>query len=122
VFIPSSPTPFTGYTITVPRREAIEVPITVEQAIRFAVTGGVTAGNNDTTVNNLSFLSEASLLGKWHLRPNFSLRAGLEIMYVSSVAHASEQLDFIPVSNGQSAVVNGDSTFMGVLIGFEGYW
>ena len=41
VFIPSSPTPFTGYTITVPRREVIELPITVEEAIRFAVTGGV---------------------------------------------------------------------------------
>jgi uncharacterized membrane protein len=41
IFIPSSPTPFTGYTITVPREEAIELPITVEEAIRFAVTGGV---------------------------------------------------------------------------------
>ncbi len=41
IFIPSSPTPFTGYTITVPREEAIELPISVEEAIRFAVTGGV---------------------------------------------------------------------------------
>lgn len=41
VFIPSSPTPFTGYTVTVPREEVIEVPISVEEAIRFAVTGGV---------------------------------------------------------------------------------
>jgi uncharacterized membrane protein len=41
VFIPSSPTPFTGYTITVPRSEIVELPITVEEAIRFAVTGGV---------------------------------------------------------------------------------
>ena len=41
VFVPSSPTPFTGYTITVPRAEAVELPLTVEEAIRFAVTGGV---------------------------------------------------------------------------------
>lgn len=41
VFIPSSPTPFTGYTITVPRTELIELPITVEEAIRFAVSAGV---------------------------------------------------------------------------------
>ncbi|MHC4428854.1 MAG: DUF502 domain-containing protein, partial [Planctomycetota bacterium] len=41
VFIPSSPTPFTGYTITVARNEVIELPITVDQAIRFAVSGGV---------------------------------------------------------------------------------
>jgi uncharacterized membrane protein len=41
VFIPSSPTPFTGYTITVPREGVIELPISVEEAIRFAVSGGV---------------------------------------------------------------------------------
>lgn len=41
VFIPSSPTPFTGYTITVPRKDTIDLPITVEEAIRFAVSGGV---------------------------------------------------------------------------------
>ncbi len=87
----------------------------------FEVTGGVTSGDNDIRVDNLSFITEGSLIGKWHLRPNFSLRAGLEIMYVSSVAHASEQLNFIPVSTSQ-IVANGDSTFMGGLIGFEGYW
>jgi len=41
IFIPSSPTPFTGYTITVPRSEVIEIPLTVDDAIRFAVSGGV---------------------------------------------------------------------------------
>lgn len=41
IFIPSSPTPFTGYTITVPRSEVRELPITVEEAIRFAVSAGV---------------------------------------------------------------------------------
>ncbi len=41
VFIPSSPTPFTGYTITVNKEDLIELPITVEEAIRFAVSGGV---------------------------------------------------------------------------------
>ena len=41
VFIPSSPTPFTGYVITVPRRDTIELPISVEDAMKFAVSGGV---------------------------------------------------------------------------------
>lgn len=41
VFIPSSPTPFTGYTITVPVEELIEMPISVEEAIRFAISAGV---------------------------------------------------------------------------------
>jgi uncharacterized membrane protein len=41
VFVPSSPTPFTGYTITVPVEDVIELPITVEEALRFTVSGGV---------------------------------------------------------------------------------
>lgn len=41
IFIPSSPTPFTGYTITVFEDEAIDLPITIDEALRFVVTGGV---------------------------------------------------------------------------------
>ncbi|MCL4740828.1 MAG: DUF502 domain-containing protein [Phycisphaerales bacterium] len=41
VFIPSTPTPFTGFTINVPAKEVIDLPISVEEAIRFFVTGGV---------------------------------------------------------------------------------
>jgi len=40
VFIPSTPTPFTGFTITVPRNEAIDVPMSIDEAIRFFITGG----------------------------------------------------------------------------------
>lgn len=43
VFMPSSPTPFTGYTITVPRSDIHELPISVDQALRFLVSGGVLA-------------------------------------------------------------------------------
>ncbi|MCG8450609.1 MAG: BBP7 family outer membrane beta-barrel protein [Pirellulales bacterium] len=87
----------------------------------FAVTGGGTSGSSVTEVDNLSFITEGSIIGKWHLRPNFSLRAGLEILYVSSIAHAVEQVNFIPVSTDQS-VATGDSTYMGGSFGFEGYW
>ncbi|BAM02396.1 DUF502 domain-containing protein [Phycisphaera mikurensis] len=41
VFVPSSPTPFTGYVITTPVDETVELPITVEDALKFAVSGGV---------------------------------------------------------------------------------
>ncbi|MEE9131362.1 MAG: DUF502 domain-containing protein [Phycisphaerales bacterium] len=41
VFIPSSPVPATGYTITVPRGETIDLPISVEEAMRFTISGGV---------------------------------------------------------------------------------
>jgi uncharacterized membrane protein len=41
MFIPSSPTPFTGYTIIVDESELTPLHITVEEAIRFCITGGV---------------------------------------------------------------------------------
>jgi len=41
IFIPSSPTPVTGYVIFVRRSEAIDLPVTVDQALRFAISGGV---------------------------------------------------------------------------------
>ena len=41
VFIPSSPTPFTGYVITVPIEDTMDLPITIDEALRFTVSGGV---------------------------------------------------------------------------------
>ena len=41
VFIPSSPTPFTGYTVTVSRDDVTELPWTIDEALRFTVSGGV---------------------------------------------------------------------------------
>jgi uncharacterized membrane protein len=41
VFVPSTPTPFTGFAIAVPRRELIDLTMTVDAAIRFVVSGGV---------------------------------------------------------------------------------
>jgi len=41
VFIPSTPTPFTGFTITVPAAEVVELPLSFDDAIRFVVSGGV---------------------------------------------------------------------------------
>lgn len=41
VFIPSSPTPVTGYVVFVPREDIIELPITVDEALRFSISAGV---------------------------------------------------------------------------------
>lgn len=41
VFIPSTPTPFTGFVITVPERDVLDAPISIDEAIRFLLTGGV---------------------------------------------------------------------------------
>lgn len=41
VFMPSSPTPFTGYVIQVPRRDIIELKLSIDEALRFIISGGV---------------------------------------------------------------------------------
>jgi len=41
VFIPSSPMPLTGYTITILRSEAVDLDLTVDQAIQYVVSCGV---------------------------------------------------------------------------------
>jgi len=41
VFIPSSPTAFSGYVLVVPRESVVELPLTVEEAMRLLVSGGV---------------------------------------------------------------------------------
>ncbi len=41
VFVPSSPTAFSGYVLVVPRTSVIELPLTVEEAMRLLVSGGV---------------------------------------------------------------------------------
>jgi len=41
VFVPSSPTPVTGYVITVPRSEVIDLPLSIDDALRLLVSGGV---------------------------------------------------------------------------------
>ena len=43
VFVPSSPTPFTGWTVTVPRDQVREIPITIDEALRYLVSAGVVA-------------------------------------------------------------------------------
>jgi uncharacterized membrane protein len=41
VFIPSTPTAFSGYVLVVPRRNVVELPMTVEEAMRLLISGGV---------------------------------------------------------------------------------
>ncbi len=41
VFIPSSPTPMTGYTVTVPKQDVVDLPLTIDEAFRFTISGGV---------------------------------------------------------------------------------
>jgi len=53
ILIPTSPTPFTGFVIMVPKKQTIDLDMTIEQALRFTVSGGVIAPNNNQTVSVL---------------------------------------------------------------------
>ena len=41
ILIPTSPTPFTGFVIIVPKDEVIDLDMTIEEGFRFSVSGGV---------------------------------------------------------------------------------
>jgi len=50
VFIPSTPTAFTGYVMVVPRSELVELPLKVEEAMRLLVSGGVISAGEERVV------------------------------------------------------------------------
>ncbi|MEM7052008.1 MAG: DUF502 domain-containing protein [Acidobacteriota bacterium] len=41
VFVPTTPNPTSGFLLLVPRQEAVELPITVEEGIRMVISGGL---------------------------------------------------------------------------------
>ncbi len=55
VFIPNSPAPFSGWTVTVPRADVREIPLTVDEALRYLVSAGVVApGEGNSTKATVS--------------------------------------------------------------------
>jgi len=47
VMVPTSPTPVTGWVITVPKADTIALDMTVEEALRFIVSAGVIAPDGE---------------------------------------------------------------------------
>ena len=70
--------------------------------------------------DELSFVGEFALRGRWHLRPNLSLRAAYEILLVTSLALAPHQVTFIPTAS--TFATTGESLYQGASFGLEGYW
>ncbi len=76
--------------------------------------------NRRQTEAQVSWLGQAELLGRYHITPNSSLRAGLEFMVLDSLALAPRQINFI---NDSSWIeTGGNPWYMGGLFGFECYW
>lgn len=54
VFIPTSPTPFTGFTINVLSERVIVIDVSVEEALRFVITAGVLTPENAVALGPVS--------------------------------------------------------------------
>jgi hypothetical protein len=87
----------------------------------FSITDGVTSGSNDLQRDNISWVGEAKVIGKYHIRPNFSIRTAFEVMHLAGIALATSQIDFVP-SGSPFVSQNNDAVYLGGSIGFEGYW
>ncbi len=53
VIIPTSPTPFTGFVITVQKKQTIDLDMTIEEALRFIVSGGVITPGSEQSIKTL---------------------------------------------------------------------
>jgi hypothetical protein len=70
--------------------------------------------------NQLSFVGEFKMQGRYHVTPNVSLRAAYELMLITSVALAPSQATFIPEFSYLNTT--GDPFYHGASFGLEGYW
>jgi hypothetical protein len=70
--------------------------------------------------NVLSYVGQTSVTGRYHLRPNLSIRAGWEYLYVTSVALAPHQINFNP--GYEKVATSGDNFYNGVSFGLDYYW
>ena len=76
--------------------------------------------DRNATQAEISWIGEAEILGRYHVTPNCSLRAGLEFMVIDSLALAPRQINFINESTWIET--GGNPWYMGGLLGFECYW
>jgi uncharacterized membrane protein len=64
VLIPTSPTPFTGFIITVPKKQTIDLDVTIEEALRFIISGGVISPVNEMVKTDEQFKIDENLTEK----------------------------------------------------------
>ena len=75
---------------------------------------------HDLNENSLAFVSQGGVTLRYHLRPNLSLRAGWEYLFVSGVALAPNNANFNPTK--EQIGVTSDIFYQGVSLGTEYFW
>ena len=68
----------------------------------------------------LAFIGETSMIGRFHIHQNFSIRMSGELMFVNSLAIAPQQISFVP--GRKKGFLSGNSLYLGFGVGIEGYW
>jgi hypothetical protein len=76
--------------------------------------------NRHSTTDELSWMGEAQVLGRYHVTPNCSVRAGIDFMVIDSLALAPRQANFI--NDFSQIEAGGDPYYIGGSLGFECYW
>jgi uncharacterized membrane protein len=61
VFVPSTPTAFSGYMLVVPRKMVVELPLSVEEAMRLLVTGGVIVPSTSDASKNAMVTADSRM-------------------------------------------------------------
>lgn len=89
---------------------------------RLTITNDPNGDNFSTrqAEEQLSFLGEVRITSRVHLTPNWSIRSGYELMYLTNTALAAHQLFFLPVQSQLGT--SGDPFYHGWTVGLEGYW
>ncbi|MCE9547435.1 MAG: BBP7 family outer membrane beta-barrel protein [Planctomycetia bacterium] len=77
--------------------------------------------NRSASDKAFTFAGEAGFDAAYHINPHMSLRAGGEILWIQSVAVATEQLNF-NFTAPQVVNLSGNSFFMGATVGMEFVW
>ena len=70
--------------------------------------------------NQLSFVGEFEVIGRYHILPNVSLRAGYEMLFITSAAIAPNQATFITDFSYLNTTAN--PFYHGASFGCEMYW
>ena len=68
----------------------------------------------------LAFLGEAGIFGAYYLRPNTSLRASYDLIYINGVATAVQNMALTPAF--PRFELTGDATYHGLSLGLEMTW
>jgi len=88
-----------------------------------AVTPTPTAFVNPTQRvidEHVSFLIEIGLSGQYKFRPNLGLKMGYDLLFISNLARAAENLGLAGAFPGLNH--NGNGFYHGVSAGFEAFW